>query len=103
MKNVTFFIFFSCLIQPGQILAQEVIKQLVEVDTMLREIKIIPGSDKRDLVELIRAGLKLKPHSLDPIKGGGVGPFVSALPGAGYAIQSGYIGVLTVTLIGNLL
>jgi hypothetical protein len=69
----------------------------MSIDSMPSEINIIPGTEGLDLIEWIRATLNLKPHKLDTMKEIGLGPFVSALPAVGYAIQSGYIGVLAVS------
>ena len=77
--------------------SQKKLKETDVTDTLPSEISILHGSDKPDLMELISAGLKLNPRRIDTAKDAGLGPFISALPAAGYAIQSGLIGVLAIS------
>lgn len=66
-------------------------------DSVLNHKNIAARSDQTDLFDLLRSSLKLRVHKLDTLKEIGLGPFITALPGAGYAIQSGYIGVIAVS------
>ena len=72
-------------------------KQTESIDSVSKPETIPATSNQVDLIEFFRAELKLKPHRLDTVKEIGLGPFISALPAAGYAIQSGYIGVIAVS------
>jgi len=94
---MAFCIFFICSYQSFLLKAQVNGVKNGSDDSLSMENRNVPATAELDFVEFMRAELKLKPHSLDTLKDIGLGPFITALPAAGYAIQSGYIGVIAVS------